>query len=153
MDGQPLQLVRKMRRPLPATRSRPRRVDYEYERAGTASAFLFCEPLGCRRQATVRERRTKADWAREVVALLEGRYAGCGQVTLVCDNPSTHTRGAFHEAFEPERALARRVEFCHTPKHGSWLNVAASEPGCMTRQCLANRSIGDIGTLRAELKA
>lgn len=155
MDEQPLQLVRETRRPLPATRSRPRRVDYEYERAGTASAFLFCEPLGCWRQATVRERRTKVDWAREVAALLEGRYAGCGQVTLVCDNLNTHTRGAFYEAFEPERArtLARRVEFCHTPKHGSWLNVAESELSCMTRQCLANRRIGDVGTLRAELKA
>ena len=87
--------------------------------------------------------------------LLAGRDAGCGQVTLVCDNLNTHTRGAFYEAFEPERArtLARRVEFCHTPKHGSWLNVAKSEPGCMTRQCLANRRIGDIGTLRAELEA
>ena len=153
MDEQPVQLVRETRRPIAATRDRPRRVDYEYERAGTASLFLFCEPLAGWRRATARARRTKADWAREVAELLEGRYADCARVTLVCDNLNTHTRGAFYEVFEPARALVRRIEFCHTPKHGSWLNVAEGELSCMTRQCLRHRRIGDMETLGNEVAA
>ena len=98
MDEQPVQLVKETRPPVAATKARPRRVDYEYERAGTASVFLFSEPLAGWRQATARARRTKADWAVEVAGLLEGRYADCPRVTLVCDNLNTHTKGAFAPA-------------------------------------------------------
>ena len=113
MDEQPVQLVQETRSPMAATPERPRRVDYEYERAGTASVFLFSEPLAGWRQATARARRTKADWAVEVAGLLEGRYAECPQITLVCDNLNTHTKGAFYEVFEPTRAreLVRRITF------------------------------------------
>ena len=133
MDEQPVQLVKETRPPMAATKARPRRVDYEYERAGTASVFLFAEPLAGWRQATARARRTKADWAVEVAGLLEGRYAECPNVTLVCDNLNTHTKGAFYEVFEPARArdLVRRIEFCYTPKHGSWLNIAENELSSM----------------------
>ena len=93
MDEQPVQLVKETRPPMAATPHRPRRVDYEYERAGTASVFLFAEPLAGWRQATARARRTKADWAVEVAGLLEGRYAECEKVILVCDNLNTHTKG------------------------------------------------------------
>ena len=106
MDEQPVQLVRETRRPIAATANRPQRVDYEYERAGRASIFLFCEPLAGFRRATARPRCTKSDWAREVVELLEGRHADCERVTLVSDNLNTHTRGAFYEVFEPARARA-----------------------------------------------
>ena len=106
MDEQPVQLVKETREPVAATADRPRRVDYEYERARTAAVFLFCEPLAGWREATARERRTKTDWAREVAGLLEGRYADCGRITLVLDNLNTHTKGAFYEAFEPARARA-----------------------------------------------
>ena len=82
--------------PIAATADHPRRVDYEYERAGTA--FMFCEALSSWRRATARKRRTKADWAEEVASLLEGRYADCEKITLVCDNLNTHTPGAFYEA-------------------------------------------------------
>ena len=155
MDEQPVQLVRETRPPIAATRERPRRVDYEYERAGTASVFLFSEPLAGWRQATARARRTKADWALEVAGLLEGRYADCPQVTLVCDNLNTHTKGTFYEVFEPTRAreLVRRIEFCYTPKHGSWLNIAENELSSLTRQCLHGRRIGDLGTLHDEVSA
>jgi len=102
MDEQPIQLLNETRVPIPATRKHPRRVDYEYERAGTASIFMFCEPLSGWRQVTVRERRTKIDWAREVEELLKTRYASAEKVILVCDNLNTHTKGAFYEAFEPE---------------------------------------------------
>ena len=135
--------------PLAATKARPRRVDYEYERAGTASVFLLSEPLAGRRQATARARCTKADWAVEVAGLLEGRCAECTKVTLVCDNNlNTHTKGAFYEVFEPVRAreLVRRLELCHTPKHGSWLNIPANDLSAMTRQCLPEQRIGDLET-------
>lgn len=155
MDEQPVQLHKEVKRPIVATANHPKRVDYEYERAGTASIFMFTEPLAGWRQATVRPRRTKTDWAREVAVLLEGRYADCPQVVLTCDNLNTHTKGAFYETFEPERArqLVRRIQFCYTPKHGSWLNVAENELSAMTRQCTQGRRFGDIETLREEIAA
>ena len=100
-------------------------------------------------------KETKADWAVEVAGLLEGRYADCPRVTLVCDNLNTHTKGAFYEVFEPVRAreLVRRLAFCYTPKHGSWLNIAENELSAMTRQCLRGRRIGDLKTLHDEVSA
>ena len=155
MDEQPVQLHKEITPPIEATAKHPKRVDYEYERAGTASIFMFTEPLVGWRQATVRPRRTKIDWATEVATLMEGRYADCPKVVLTCDNLNTHTKGAFYEAFEPERARAivRRIEFCYTPKHGSWLNVAENELSAMTRQCVDGRRFGDIETLREEIAA
>jgi hypothetical protein len=153
MDEQPVQLVKETRTPIPATAEHPRRRDYEYERAGTATVFMFTEPLSPWREATARPPKTKVDWAREMARLLEGRYVECESVTVVCDNLNTHTPGAFYEAFEPERArqLVRRINFCYTPKHGSWLNVAENELSSMTRQCLGGRRIGDLATLQSEI--
>jgi hypothetical protein len=155
MDEQPIQLLKETRVPIAATKGHPRRVDYEYERAGTASIFLFCEPLRGWRQVHVRERRTKIDWALEVAELLRGRYAAAEKVILVCDNLNTHTIGAFYEAFDPEaaRALVRRLEFRHTPKHGSWLNIAENELSAMTRQCVRGRRFATIDELRRETAA
>ncbi len=155
MDEQPVQLVRETRHPVKATRSHARRVDYEYERAGTASIFMFSEPLVGWRRATARKQRTKTDWAAEVAQLLEGRYAYCERVTLVCDNLNTHTKGAFYEMFAPyrARALVRRIAFCYTPKHGSWLNIAENELSAMTSQCVSGRRIGDLERLQSELCA
>jgi hypothetical protein len=155
MDEQPIQLLTETRVPIPATRTHPRRVDYEYERAGTASVFLFCEALSGWRQVTVRERRTKIDWAMEVEELLRTRYPLAEKVVLVCDDLNTHTIGAFYEAFAPEaaRSLVRRVEFRHTPKHGSWLNIAENELSAMTRQWVRGRRFGTIDELRRETAA
>ena len=155
LDEQPVQLLKETRVPMPATKEYPRRVDYEYERAGVASLFLFCEALVGWRQVTARERRTKVDWAVEVAALLTGRYAAAEKVILVCDNRNTHTLGAFHEAFDPAtaRALVRRLDIRHTPKHGSWLNVAECESSAMTRQCVSGRRFGTLDELRSETTA
>jgi DDE superfamily endonuclease len=155
MDEQPVQLLKETRSPIPATAQHAKRVDYEYERAGTAAIFLFTEPLAGWREVSVRERKTKIDWAVEMARLLEGRYADCAKVILVCDNLNTHTKGAFYEAFEPERArtLVRRIEFCYTPKHGSWLNVAENELSSLTRQCVSDRRFKDVATLREETEA
>jgi len=153
MDEQPVQLIKETRRPIPATRHHAKRIDYEYERAGTASIFMFTEPLAGWREATARTSKTKTDWALEVARLLEGRYRKCSSVTLVCDNLNTHTIGAFYEAFSPERArrLVRRIRFCHTPKHGSWLNIAENELSSLTRQCVCGRRFGTLSELQSEI--
>lgn len=150
MDEQPIQLTKEVRTPIKATRNHPKRVDYEYERAGTASIFIFTEPLAGWREAKAREKRTKTDWALEVAELLDTRYAHCEKVILVCDNLNTHTKGAFYEAFKPQeaRAYVKKLQFCYTPKHGSWLNVAKNELSSLARQCLKDRRFGDLATLR-----
>jgi hypothetical protein len=155
MDEQPVQLLKETREPIPATKDHPQRVDYEYERGGVASLFMFCEVLAGWRQVSVRPQHTKIDWAREVAALLTGRYAKAEKVILVCDNLNTHTPGAFYEAFDPAtaRSLVRRLEFCHTPKHGSWLNVAECELAAMTKQCVADRRLGSLAELQKETTA
>jgi hypothetical protein len=155
MDEQPVQLLKETRTPIPATAEHARRVDYEYERAGTANIFMFTEPLAGWREVAVRATKTKADWAVEMARLLEGRYADCEKMILVCDNLNTHTKGAFYEVFEPERAraLVRRIEFRHTPKHGSWLNIAENELSSLTRQCVTGRRFADIQALQDETSA
>lgn len=155
MDEQPIQLLKETRLPIAATKHHPRRVDYEYERAGTASIFMFCQPLSGWREVSVRDRRTKIDWAQELERLLRTRYASAEKVILICDNLNTHTKGAFYEAFEPQKAreIVRRLDFRHTPKHGSWLNIAENELSSMTRQCLKDRRFGTTEVLRLQTTA
>jgi DDE superfamily endonuclease len=155
MDEQPVQLLKETRVPIEATEYHARRVDYEYERAGTASVFMLSEPLSGWRSVRVREQRTKVDWALEMEVLLRTRYAEAERVILVCDNLNTHTMGAFYEAFPAEQAreLVRRVDFRYTPKHGSWLNIAENELSALTRQCLTGRRFGEIESLREETEA
>jgi hypothetical protein len=152
-DEQPVQLLKETRVPIAATKAHGKRVDYEYERKGTASIFLFAEPLSGFRQATARRRRTKVDRAIEVAQMLDPRSADCEYVTLVCDNLNTHTKGAFYEAFAPAlaRAYLRRIKSCYTPRHGSWLNVAECELSCLTSQCMSGRRIGEVTELQTEI--
>jgi hypothetical protein len=155
MDEQPVQLLKETRKPIPASKNHPFRVDYEYERAGTACIFMFAEPLSDWRNVSVRPYRRKVDWALEMEKLLRTRYADAQKVILVCDNLNTHTKGAFYEAFAPEqaRALVQRLEFHYTPKHGSWLNIAENELSSLTRQCISGRRIPCIEMLQEETDA
>jgi hypothetical protein len=154
MDEQPVQLHKETRKPIPATKNHARRVDYEYERRGTACVFMFTEPLSGWRQATARPRRTKVDWALEMASLLDRRYKKVQKVSLVSDNLNTHTKGAFYEVFSPAKARAyvKRIDFRYTPKHGSWLNIAENELSSMTRQCVSGRRFESIKTLQTEMK-
>jgi hypothetical protein len=138
MDEQPVQLLEEVNIPIAATKNHARRADYEYKRSGTVSIFMFCEPLAGWRDVSVRERRTKVDWALEMKRLLLGRYAAAKKVTLVCDNLNTHVTGAFYEAFDADeaRSLLDRLDLQYTPKHGSWLNIAENELSSMTRQSM-----------------
>jgi hypothetical protein len=155
MDEQPVQLLNEIRTSIPATQEHAKRVDYEYERAGTGCLFMFTEPLCGWRKISARPQRTKVDWAFEMEELLRTKYAAAEKVILVCDNLNTHTRGAFYEAFPAEKAreIVRRIDFHYTPRHGSWLNISENELSSMTRQCLKNRRIGDIDTLRKQTEA
>ena len=154
MDEQPVQLIGETRQRIPAKEGKPERIDYEYERKGTANIFIFTEPLSGRRYVSVRERRTAVDWAHEIKYLLEVQYPAAERVRLVCDQLNTHHIGALYEAFPAEEArrLAKRLEIHHTPKHGSWLNIAEIELSALTRQALNDR-IPDIETLRQRTKA
>ena len=140
--------------PLPATPSHAVRYDYEYKRNGTASVFMFTEPLGGWRKVNVRKQRTKIDWATEIRALLEIDYPDAEKVFLVCDNLNTHTLGALYAAFKPEEAflLLKRLEIHYTPKHGSWLNIAEIDLSALTRQYL-DRRIKNLEILKCETKS
>lgn len=152
MDEKPYQLLGHARDPIPATPGRDRKEDSEYVRHGTCSIFCWVEPLAGRRRVVARRQRTRLDWAHEVEHLLTIDYPDAERVLLVMDNLNTHTLGSLYEAFEPAkaRALTQRLEIHHTPKHGSWLNIAEIELSALTRQCL-DRRIDDLDTLNVEL--
>lgn len=152
MDEQPIQFIGEVKIPIPATVNHPERIDYEYKRNGTANVFMFTEPLNSWRNASIRETKTKNDWASEIKNLLDNQYPDAKKVVLVCDNYSTHTIGAFYVTFPPEEAarLLNRLEIHYTPKHGSWLNIAECELSVLTRQCLGRR-IEDMQALKSEV--
>jgi len=154
MDETSKQLVAETRTPIPAKPGHPRRLDYEYERKGTANVFMFTEPLRGWRQVTVTEQRTRVDWALAIRDLLDVRYPEAKVVRLVMDNLNTHAVASLYEAFAPEdaRRLAQRLEIHHTPKHGSWLNVAEVELRVLAVQCL-DRRIAHIAALKREASA
>ena len=154
MDEKPYQLLGHARDPIPAAAGRDRKEDSEYVRHGTCSIFVWVEPLAGRRRVVARARRTRVDWAHEVEWLLTIDYPDAERVLLVMDNLNTHTLGSLYEAFEPAKAwaLARRLEIHHTPKHGSWLNIAEIELSALTRQCL-DRRIEDLDILNSALAA
>ena len=152
MDEQPHQLLDETRDPIPMQPGNPERQDGEYVRNGTCSIFMFTEPLAGWRHVAVSERRTRIDWANQIRELLETHYPDTQKIRLVMDNLNTHSISSLYEAFPPEtaRRLAKRLEVHHTPKHGSWLNIAEIELSAMTRQCL-DRRIPSITSLRQEL--
>jgi hypothetical protein len=154
MDETTKQLVGETRAPLPGKPGRPTCYDYEYERRGTANVFMFVEALAGWRQVDVTDQRTRLDWAFAVRELLNSRYAATKRVTLVMDNLNTHSTASLYEAFPPAEArqLAKRLEIIHTPKHGSWLNIAEIELSALTRQCL-DRRIAAKQPLIREVKA
>jgi hypothetical protein len=154
MDEKPYQLLDHAREPIPAEPGQDRLEDSEYVRRGTCSIFCWVEPLTGWRHVDAQPRRTKIAWAHQVRRLLTVDYPDAEKVVLVMDNLNTHGIGSLYEAFEPSEAfaLAQRLEIHHTPKHGSWLNIAEIELSVLTRQCL-DRRIGTIETLNTELAA
>jgi hypothetical protein len=154
MDEKPYQLLGHARDPIPATPGQDLREDSEYVRRGTCSIFCWVEPLAGWRRVDAQPQRTRTDWAHQTERLLTLDYPDAEKVVLVMDNLNTHTIGSLYEAFDPAKAfaLAQRLEIHHTPKHGSWLNIAEIELSALTRQCL-DRRLDDLTKLNTELAA
>ncbi len=154
MDEKPYQLLAHARDPIDAAPGRDLREDSEYVRHGTCSIFVWVEPLAGWRRVDALQRRTRLDWAGQVKQMLTVDYPDAETVVLVMDNLNTHNIASLYEAFEPAEAfaLAQRLEIHHTPKHGSWLNIAEIELSALTRQCL-DRRISDLDVLNTELAA
>ena len=153
MDEKPKPLVKETRTPIACRPSQPQRVDYEYERNGTANVFLFVEPLRGWRRVEATERRTRIDWAQQIKQLVDVDYKHAEQITLVSDNLNTHSPASLYEAFEPAEArrLFEKLQMVHTPKHGSWLNVAEVELAVLEKQSIGGR-VPDRESLQQRVK-
>ena len=153
-DEKSKQLVSEVRRPMAAKRGRPARYDYEYERNGTANLFVFVEPLKGWRQVAVTSRRCKTDFAAQMRDLVDIHYRSAEKITVVMDNLNTHALASLYAAFPPAEArrLIDRLEVVHTPKHGSWLNMAEIEFSVMEKQAIKGR-VPDEKSLSRRLKA
>lgn len=153
-DECPYQLISETRQPLPGKPGRPQRYDYEYKREGTCNLFMFVQPQVGWRHVKVTDRRTKADFAQCMKDLVDLHFPEADRIRVTLDNLNTHTPAALYEAFEPAEArrIIRKLEFHHTPKHGSWLNMAEIEFSVLAGQCL-DRRLPDSATVSAEVAA
>jgi hypothetical protein len=135
------QLIGETRETLPPRPGAVERFDHVYVRRGVASLFTAFEPLKAWRTVAVADQRRRLEWAQFIRSLLNGRYRRAEKLVLVMDQLNTHTAASLYEAFPPKEAkrLADRLEIHHTPKHGSWLNMAEIELSALGRECLARR--------------
>ena len=150
-DESPKQLIGEVRDPMPPQPGTPARQDTEYQRNGVRDLMMICEPKRGWRDVLIMERRTKVQVAlcmRRIVDL----YPDAEVIRVVLDNLNTHKAASLYEAFPPEeaRAMAKRLEFHYTPKHGSWLNIAEIELAVLSNMCLSQR-IADEETLRCQV--
>jgi hypothetical protein len=154
VDEKPYQLLGERREPIPVKPGSKKKVDNEYERMGTCSIFVMCEPLTGWTYTHARERRTAEDWAYEIRNLLMVHFPNAPKIKLVLDNLNTHVIASLYKVFPPKEAreLAKRIEIHYTPKHGSWLNIAEITISILARQCLCRR-IDSIDFLNSELLA
>lgn len=148
-DEKSKQLVGEVAVPIAAAPGRVECCDYEYVRNGTSNLFMLVEPLRGWRHVSVTSRRTKLDFAQQMKELTDVHYPSAAKVTLVMDNLNTHRTSSLYDAFPPAEArrIMDRIEVVHTPKHGSWPNMAECELSVLERQCLGDR-IGDEPELR-----
>jgi hypothetical protein len=154
LDEATKQLVKETVTPIPAHVGQPERIDYEYKRNGTANLFMVCEPMTGWRSVKITQQRMAIDYAHLLKAIVDDYYPKALKITVVQDNLNTHSPASLYKAFEPQEArrILEQLEFCHTPKHGSWLNMAEIELSVLSRQCL-DRRIPDAQTLTQEVSA
>ena len=147
VDEKPVQLTAHAHDPLPPRPGDVAKEDHEYKRGGTANLFVAFEPLDGWRHYEGTERRTRVDFAHFVRDLLDGRYRYASTVVLVMDNLNTHSAASLYAASPPAEArrLAGRLEVHHTPKHGSWLDVAEVDLSALGKR-LSDR-LDDVATL------
>jgi hypothetical protein len=155
LDEKPYQLLGERREPIQMKQGSPMKIDNEYERMGTCSIFVMCEPLTGWHHANARHRRTAIDYAHEIEWLLtESPYKNAPKIKLVQDNLNTHVVASLYKAFPAKtaRKYAKRLEFHYTPKHGSWLNIAEISISILSKQCI-DRRIANIDKLNQEIIA
>ena len=154
LDETSKQLIAETRVPILMKPGRPARIDYEYERNGTANLFMLFAPLEGWRHVKVTDRHTAIDYAHVLKDLADIHFPYKKSIVLVQDNLNVHSKASLYEAFPPAEArrLVERFEWHYTPKHGSWLNLAESELGVLTTQCL-DRRLPDKQTLTNEVAA
>jgi hypothetical protein len=154
LDETSKQLIAETRTPIPMKRGRAARVDYEYERNGTANLFMLFAPLEGWRHVEVTDRHTAIDYARVLKGLADRHFPYAKTIVLVQDNLNIHSKASLYEAFPAAEArrLVERFEWHYTPKHGSGLDLAESELGVLSAQCL-DRRIPDKQTLEKEVVA
>jgi DDE superfamily endonuclease len=146
------QLVSEVTKPIAASPGQTERYDYEYERKGVSNLFMLFEPLKGWRHVKTTDRRTKRDFAQCMKDIVDVHYPTAEKITVVLDNLNTHFPASLYHAFEPAEArrILNRLDLRHTPKHGSWLNMAEIELSILSKQCL-DRRIPEIKTLRSEI--
>jgi uncharacterized small protein (DUF1192 family) len=154
LDETSKQLIAETRVPIAAKPGQPGRHDYEYRRNGTANLFMMFAPLEGWRHVKVTDRHTALDYAQVLKELSDTHFPGAEKIVLVQDNLNTHKPASLYEAFPPAEArrLVERFEWHYTPKHGSWLDMAESELGVLSSQCL-DRRIPDQQMLKEEVEA
>ena len=154
LDETSKQLITETRVPIPAKPGHPKRYDYEYQRNGTANLFMMFAPLEGWRHVEVTDRHTAVDYAQILKDLSDKHFPNVSQIVLVQDNLNTHKPASLYEAFPATEArrLVERFEWHYTPKHGSWLDMAESELGVVSSQCL-DRRIADKQILIEEVAA
>jgi hypothetical protein len=154
LDETSKQLIAETRVPIAAKPGRAARYDYEYQRNGTANLFMMFAPLEGWRHVKVTDRHTALDYAQVLKELSDTHFPNASKIVLVQDNLNTHKPASLYEAFPPAQArrLVERFEWHYTPKHGSWLDMAESELGVLSSQCL-DRRIPDQRMLKQEVEA
>lgn len=151
-DERPCQLLDDVVAALPVEPGRAAREDNEYVRKGTCVVLLAYDLDTGQRYTQVRKQRTKADYAEFMQAVVATHYTDVEYIDLIQDNLNTHKYGSFYEhlPLAQARLLSRKLVFHHTPRHGSWLNVAEIEFSALARQCL-NRRIGSLEELARQV--
>ena len=153
-DEASVQLVADSRTPVPVAPGRPARVDYEYERRGTANLFVHFDAARGWRHVKLTQTRTAADFAQCMREVVDVHYPKARTIRLVLDSLSTHSEAALYQslpAAEARRVLSR-IEWHYTPKHASWRHQVEIEIGVLRQQCL-DRRIATREALDAEVHA
>jgi hypothetical protein len=154
MDEASVQLQGHLYDPIERKPHQDKKEDYHYTREGVQALFMFFDPNRGWRRVSNRDSRTRIDWAEEVRQLLDEDYPNARKVKLLSDNLNTHNIVSLYEAFPAPEAhrLARKLEIYHTPRNGSWLNVAETELSVLSKQCL-DRRIPSKEELKKEIVA
>jgi hypothetical protein len=154
LDERPVQLLDPSRPSVPMRGGRVRRSDYEYVRAGTANVFCIVEPKTGSRLTYASANRTGKAFAHAMYRVAR-RYKSARRIHMIVDNLNTHTKKSLIDALGPAAGatLWKRFKIHYTPKHASWLNPAEIEASLVSRECLGNRRIGHLHTLRSQVSA